>query len=60
MNSSTKHTELQCPCEIPLSEKRTVDYDFGLLGSKTIKVCNVCIKEPPYNKFILDVRDDSN
>lgn len=60
MRSEQKPAELQCPCEMALHEKKTVEYNFGLLGIKKIKVCSDCLKIPPYNQFIISVEDDAN
>lgn len=48
---------IQCPCTISISEKKTVQYDFGLLGIKLILVCDNCLKKKPFSNCILEVRD---
>jgi len=55
---STDPIKLQCPCEIELSEKKPVRYDFGLLGTKIILVCKNCLKKSPYAECIVKRGDD--
>lgn len=60
MISEQKHAELQCPCDKSLDDKKIVEYDFGLLGNKVIKVCDSCLKVTPYNQFIANIEDPEN
>ena len=60
MKLEQSSAKLECPCEVSLSEKKTVEYDFGLLGIKTIKVCSTCLKTPPYNQCIVNIGDVEN
>ena len=53
-----EHVELQCPCNEPIEGKKLVKYNFHLLGIKKIYVCENCLKQEPFNKYIIEIIEE--
>lgn len=53
MNEPTR----QCLCPKPLSEKNLVTYNFKIVGQIQIYVCDTCLEQEPFSKYILKVGD---
>jgi len=54
-----EHVERQCQCNEPIEEKKLVKYNFHKLGIK-IYVCENCLKQEPFNRYIIEIVGDEN
>jgi len=59
MNS--KDVPPECPCSVSIDKKNLTKYDFGsLLGTREFYTCSNCRKKPPWNRFIIEIKEKLN